>query len=180
LRPSPVRTAALRSAHRANAPRGPVPVTAQGEARVAWKDREVAPTACRKSFCGRRGGPSSVPLPGGDNSHLGEGQAAGRAVGRSHCGGGVVPGARGGAYEQSRNVLWFHGHNARDSTFDQGFRLRSGGGGWGFVFCVQRPRYGTRRQVGVRQGEDLFGTPPRGSWRPATSAARLPGCSGPD
>jgi hypothetical protein len=42
-----------------------------------------------------------------------------------------VPGARGGAYEQSRNVLSFHGHYARDSTSYQGFRLRTGGGGWG-------------------------------------------------
>jgi hypothetical protein len=38
---------------------------------------------------------------------------------------------RGCAYEQSRNVLSFHGHDARDSTFYQGFRLRTGGGGSG-------------------------------------------------
>jgi hypothetical protein len=34
----------------------------------------------------------------------------------------------------------------------------------GLAFWVQRPRYWTRRQVGVMQGEDLLGTPPRGSW----------------
>jgi hypothetical protein len=34
----------------------------------------------------------------------------------------------------------------------------------GLAFWVQRPRYGTRRrQVGVMQGEDLLGTPPRGA-----------------
>jgi hypothetical protein len=34
----------------------------------------------------------------------------------------------------------------------------------GLAFWGQRPGYWTRRQVGVRQGEDLLGTPPRGSW----------------
>jgi hypothetical protein len=41
--------------------------------------------------------------------------------------------------------------------------------GWrrriGLAFWAQRPRYGTRRwQVGVMPGEDLLGTPARGSW----------------
>jgi hypothetical protein len=53
-------------------------------------------------------------------------------VGRSNCGCGVVAGReRWCAYEQSRNVLSFHGHYARNSTFNQGFRLRTGDGGWG-------------------------------------------------
>jgi hypothetical protein len=35
----------------------------------------------------------------------------------------------------------------------------------GLVFWVQRPRYWTRqRQVRITEGEDLFATPPRGSW----------------
>jgi hypothetical protein len=36
LRPSPVRTAAMLAAHRANAQKSTGPVTAPGEARVAW------------------------------------------------------------------------------------------------------------------------------------------------
>jgi hypothetical protein len=133
LRPQPVRTAALRAARRANGQKKHRP-----QARLEWlgtaSSTEVHRPLARKASGGggRRGGPSSVPLvPGGNDRHLWEGQTAGGAVGRSNCGCGVVPGARGGADEQSRNVLSFHGDYARDSTFYQGFRLRTGGGGWG-------------------------------------------------
>jgi len=74
---------------------------------------------------------------------------------------------RGCAYEQSRNVLSFHGHYARDSTFYQGFRLRTGGGGSGSRSGCNDLATGSREAGagGVRQGEDLLGTPPRGSGR---------------
>ena len=136
LRPSPVRTAALLAAHRAIAPKSTAPVTAPGEARVAWNGLQHGGRSDRlpEKLLGAAGDGEGPALYRGFQPEItatfGRGTAGG-AVSRSNCGCGVVPSARGGAYEQSRNVLSFHGHYARDSTFYQGFRLRTGGGGWG-------------------------------------------------
>src|SRR5271167_4219907 len=94
LRPSPVRTAALLAAHRANAPKSTGPVTAPGEARVALNGLQHGGRTDRlpEKLLGAAGN-----WEGGNYRHLGEGQAAGGAAGRSNCGCGVVPGARGGA-----------------------------------------------------------------------------------
>ena len=56
LHPSPVRTAVLRAAHRANAQKSTGPVTAPGEAQVAWNGlpTEVAPLARKASGGGGR------------------------------------------------------------------------------------------------------------------------------
>ena len=144
MRSSPVRAAALRAAHRANAQKSTGPVTAPGEARVAWNglphggrsDRlpeKLLGAAGRAKLCtaGSRG---KLPPPlGGAGRRRSGGPGTGRYPGgpiqlRLRRGAGLE---RWCAYEQSRNVLSFHGHYARDSTFYQGFRLRTGGGGSG-------------------------------------------------
>jgi hypothetical protein len=94
----------------------------------------------------------------------------GRA-GRSRRGGPITLRLRRGAggkrwcaYEQSRNVLSFHGHNARDSTFDQGFGLRTGGGGSGSLSGCNDLAMGSR-EAGAGGGEVGRGfarNPPRG------------------
>ena len=151
-------------------------------ARLEWlgtaSSTEVAPTACQKSFWGRRatgraklctaGSRRKLPPPLGG---AGRRRSGGPGTGR-YPGGPIQLRLRRGAgrerwcaYEQSRNVLSFHGHYARDSTFYQGFRLRTGGGGSGSRSgCNDLATGSRRRQVGVMQGEDLLGTPPRGSW----------------
>jgi hypothetical protein len=60
--------------------------------------RSHRPLAGKASRGGRPGRPSSVPpVPGGNYRHLWDRQAAGGAAGRSDCGCGMVPGAKGGA-----------------------------------------------------------------------------------
>jgi hypothetical protein len=143
LRPSLVRTASLLDAHRANAPKSPGPVTVPGEARVAlnglpprrWR-RPLPP----KASGGDGGGQA---LYGWFQPEIAAPLGRGRPQQERRAPYRTVPGrvdpiavaawcrARRCADEQSRNVLSFHGHNARDSTFDQGFRFRTGGGGSG-------------------------------------------------
>ncbi len=97
MRPSPVRTAALLAAHRAKAEKSTGPVTAPGEARVAWNGLPHGGRTDRlpEKLLGAAGDGEGQAL--GNYRYLWEEQAAGGAVGRSNCGCGVVPGARGGA-----------------------------------------------------------------------------------
>jgi hypothetical protein len=138
LCPSPVRTAALRAAHRANAEKSTGPVTAPGEAGVAWNGLPHGGRTDRlpeKLLGPAAGSRRKLPPPwGGAGRRRSGGPGTGRCPGgpiklQLRCGAGRE---RWCAYEQSRNVLSFHGHYARDSTFDQGFRLRTDGGGSGW------------------------------------------------
>jgi hypothetical protein len=173
LRPSPVRTApALSKARPLSRPR----------ARLEWLGTASRTRGCTdrlpEKLLGAAGdweGPDLYRwFQGGNYRHLWEEQAARGAVGPvPDCTRGRLiklrlrrgAGAREVcAYEQSRNVLSFHGHNARDSTSYQGFRLRTGGGGWGSRSGCNDLAKGYREAGagGVMKGEDLLGTPPRG------------------
>jgi hypothetical protein len=92
---------------------------------------------------------SSPPLGGAGGARTGE-----RIKVRRRRGGGRKP---AWAYEQSRNVLSFHGHYVCDCTVDQGFRLRTGGGGLGQNCGCTASLQNAPGQVRIIQrGEDLF------------------------
>jgi hypothetical protein len=179
LRPSPVRTAALLAAHRSNAQKARA--LSRPRARLEWlgtaSRTEIAATACQKSFWGggRRGGPALYRWFQAEiTATLGRGRPQEERWARYR----TVPGwahqiadaawCRGWcAYEQSRNVLSFHGHYARDSTFNQGFRLRTGGGGSGSRSGCNDLATGSREAGagGGEAGRGFVWNPPRGNWR---------------
>ena len=182
LRPSAVCTAALPAAHRAIAQKSTGPVTAPGEARVAWNGLPQGGRTDRwpEKLLGAAGDGEGQALYRGFQAEITATLVPWGGAGRRRSGGpdtGRYPGGpiqlrlrRGAglerwcAYEQSWNVLSFHGHYARDSTFYQGFRLRTGGGGSGSRCGCNNLATGSREAGagGVRPGEDLLGTPPPG------------------
>jgi hypothetical protein len=119
---------------------GPVPKKVRLELPQVPPARVSHLNTCRESFCERATGRARPRAPfrwktctAGSRRKLAPPLGG---VSRRSSGGSIKLRRRHGAarvawcaYKQTRNVLSFHGHYARDSTFYQGFRLGTGGGG---------------------------------------------------
>src|SRR5271167_1729342 len=180
LRKSPVRTAAMLAANRANAQKSTGPATAAGKARVALNALKhggrTDPAGARKSFCGRatgRGRPCfSVSLENVYRWFREEITATfGRGKPQEQR---RVDQIAAAAWCRARDLVRLRAKPecplaswALCSRLHLLSRIQVVVWRWriGLVFWVQRPRYWTvQRQVRIMEGEDLFGTPPRGRW----------------
>jgi hypothetical protein len=173
LPPSPVRTAALRAAHRANAQKSTDPVTAPGEARVAWNglphggrtdrlpEKLLGAAGDREGQALYRWFQAEITATLGRGRPQEERWADPIAVG-AWCRGREVVCLR--AKPECPLVSWAlcsRLHLLSRIQVEDG-RRRMGLAFWVQTTSLRDPA--RREQVGVRQGEDLLGTPPRGSW----------------
>jgi hypothetical protein len=170
LRKSPVRTAALLAANRANAQKCTGPSTPEGKARVALNALKNGRKAVRLPEKLRRAGEregealyrwfrAEITATFGTGRPSEERRADQTAAAAWCLARNLV---RLRAKPKSPLDSWALCSRLHDLSRIQivNFQRRTG-----LVFWVQRPRYWTlKRQVQVMYDEELFATPPRGSW----------------
>ncbi len=185
LRKSPVRTLACLAANGANSQKSTGPATAAGKARVALNALKhggrTDPAGAGKSSSGRARPCFSVSL---ENVYrwfreeitatFGTGRPQEQRRARYRTVPGRVDQIAAAAWCRARGLARLRAKPecplvswALCSRLHLLSRIQVVAWRWriGLVFWVQRPRYRRRRrQVRTLQGEDLFGTPPRGRW----------------
>jgi hypothetical protein len=162
LRQSPLRTAALLAAHRANA-QGPCHGPGRGSSGFERPParRSHRPLAGKASGGGRPGWPSSVPLvPRGNYRHLWDGQAD-QVAGAGGAGRERGLTSKAGMSFSFMGIMLATPPSIKDS--DRGRAAEGGADVLGAAASLLDPA--RREQVRMMGGEDLLGSPPRGSWQ---------------